>query len=64
MDGDLTADQVDRIYHLFAESGITYLSVGEHASLRAYHDTILALQVDGSWTIGPASEGAGESEIG
>jgi putative ATP-binding cassette transporter len=59
MDGDLTPEQISHVYHLFADSGISYLSVGEHASLHAYHDTVLTLRRDGTWQVSTATEGAG-----
>ena len=51
MDGDLSSEQVDHIYDLFSESGISYLTVGEHASLHAHHEATLSLGGDGSWQV-------------
>jgi vitamin B12/bleomycin/antimicrobial peptide transport system ATP-binding/permease protein len=59
MDGDLTSEQVDHIYDLFSESGISYLTVGEHASLHAHHDITLSLGAGGSWQVIPVKEVAG-----
>jgi ABC-type uncharacterized transport system fused permease/ATPase subunit len=47
----LSADQVEHLYHLLAESSITYLSVGEEHGLLAYHDTVLELRDNGEWRI-------------
>ena len=44
------------------ESGISYLTVGEHASLHAHHDTILSLAGDGSWQVIAATEDARRSK--
>ena len=59
MDGDLSSDQIAHIYQLFAESGISYLTVGEQAGLHAYHHSTLLLRGDGSWQVVPAKEAAG-----
>jgi vitamin B12/bleomycin/antimicrobial peptide transport system ATP-binding/permease protein len=59
MDGDLTPEQVEHVYDLFGQSGISYLTVGEHASLHAHHDITLSVRGDGTWEIVPVSETAG-----
>ena len=59
MDGDLTSDQIDHVYELFTQSGISYLTVGEHARLDAHHDITLSLRGDGSWQIVADNEAAG-----
>jgi vitamin B12/bleomycin/antimicrobial peptide transport system ATP-binding/permease protein len=59
MDGDLAPDRITHIYHLFAESGISYLTVAEHSSLHAHHDATLSLGGDGSWQMIPTTEAAG-----
>jgi putative ATP-binding cassette transporter len=51
MDGDLTLDQVEHVYRLLSDAGITYLTVGENDHLRAFHDTILELNGGGAWRI-------------
>jgi putative ATP-binding cassette transporter len=59
MDGDLTSDQIDHVYDLLNESGITYLTVGEHIRLHAHHDMTLSMRGDGSWQVLPADEADG-----
>ena len=54
MDNDLTPDRVVHIYRLLADSGISYLSVGDHDSLRAHHDIVLSLADDGTWDLSQA----------
>ena len=55
MDGDLTPEQIAHVYRLLADAGISYLSVGEHASLRAHHDIVLSIQDDGTVADQPRS---------
>ena len=54
MDGDLSPEQIAHVYDLFSESGISYLTAGEHASLHAHHDATLSIPGDGSWQFNPA----------
>jgi ABC-type uncharacterized transport system fused permease/ATPase subunit len=49
MDGELTHDQVELVYHLLSEAGITYLTIGDNDHLKAFHDTILELNGAGAW---------------
>ncbi len=58
MDGELTPDQIDHVYDLFTESGISCLTAGEHDSLHKHHDTVLTLRMDGSWQIDPDENAA------
>jgi vitamin B12/bleomycin/antimicrobial peptide transport system ATP-binding/permease protein len=42
------------VYHLLAESGISYISVGERQpSLLASHDTLVEVRPDGTWSAEP-----------
>ena len=52
MDGDLTLGP-DRAHlpDCSSESGISYLSVGDHDSLDAHHEIVLTLGDDGAWEI-------------
>jgi putative ATP-binding cassette transporter len=46
------------LYRLLAQTGITYVSVGEsQPSLLQTHDTVLELHSDGTWTAGPVKDG-------
>jgi vitamin B12/bleomycin/antimicrobial peptide transport system ATP-binding/permease protein len=49
MDGELTWDQVEQVYHVLSDSGISYLTIGDNDQLRAFHDTILQLNGGGAW---------------
>ena len=51
--GDLGAEQVGMLYRLLEESSISYLSIGDRRSLRAYHDTELEIQGEGRWQLTP-----------
>ena len=44
------------VYELLSHTSITYISVGDHAYLRDFHDNVMELADDGKWTIGPARE--------
>jgi putative ATP-binding cassette transporter len=59
MDGDLTPEQIEHIYKVFTDSGISYLTIGDHSQLHAHHDATLSLGADGSWKLKPATEPAG-----
>ncbi len=50
----LSVSRVKHIYQLLSATSITYITVGEHAMLRDYHDNVLELQDEGRWTTGPA----------
>jgi putative ATP-binding cassette transporter len=54
MDGDLSQEQVAELYHLLKEAAISYLSVGDHHNLLAYHDTVLEILGEGRWQTAPA----------
>jgi vitamin B12/bleomycin/antimicrobial peptide transport system ATP-binding/permease protein len=46
------------VYRLLANTGISYLSIGERQpSLLDSHDTLLELRPDGSWAAGPIAAG-------
>jgi putative ATP-binding cassette transporter len=51
MDGELTPDQIDHIYQVLTDAGISYLSVGDHHRLGVHHDATLKLSDDGTWEI-------------
>ena len=50
----LSLSRVKHIYNVLSTTPITYLTLGEHPSLRNYHDNVLELAEDGTWTFGPA----------
>jgi putative ATP-binding cassette transporter len=54
----LSPSRVKHIYDVLAQSPISYVSVGDQAILRDYHDAVLDLQDEGRWTVGPAREPA------
>lgn len=49
----LDLDMEQLLYEAAVERGITLVSVGHRASLRAYHHRLLRLNGDGSWTMEP-----------
>jgi putative ATP-binding cassette transporter len=57
--GELSPEQVERVYRLFADSSITYLSIGDLEPLAKYHAIVLQLNGDGSWRSDPAPKPAG-----
>jgi len=50
----LSLSRVKHIYTILSSTPITYLSVGDHPSLRNYHDNVLELLEDGLWTLNTA----------
>ena len=46
-------DMEQQLYNAAVEKGITLVSVGHRASLRAFHQQLLHLKGDGSWTLEP-----------
>ena len=50
----LSLSRVKHIYTILSSTPITYITVGDHPSLRNYHDNVLELQDTGEWTVGPA----------
>ncbi len=62
--GSLDGEHLRRLYGALARSPITYVSVGDHASLARYHNMRLDLHGDGSWALAPtaaASTGSGST---
>jgi len=57
MEGELTPERVEHIYRLLADSGISYLSVGDHDSLHAHNDIVLTLGDNGAWDVVPTPDG-------
>jgi putative ATP-binding cassette transporter len=53
MEGELSPEQLARIYGLLAESSISYLSIGDREPLAQYHDMVLELSGDGVWRSNP-----------
>jgi putative ATP-binding cassette transporter len=52
----LSERQRVELYQLLAQTGITYVSVGDsQPSLLQTHDTMLGLHSDGTWTTGPVN---------
>jgi putative ATP-binding cassette transporter len=49
--GDLSPEQVARMYAMLAESSISYLSIGDTQPLAQYHDRVLVLSDDGGWRL-------------
>ena len=50
----LSLSRVKHVYTVLSATPITYISVGDHPSLRNYHDNVLELLDDGLWTLAPA----------
>ncbi len=51
----LSLSRVKHIYLILSATPITYITLGDHPSLRNYHDNVLELSDDGSWTFGAAA---------
>ena len=51
----LSLSRVKHIYTVLSSTPITYLTLGEHPVLRNYHDNVLELSDDATWTFGPAA---------
>ncbi|MGH7227182.1 MAG: ABC transporter ATP-binding protein, partial [Gemmataceae bacterium] len=47
----LSAERVRNLYGLLARTATTYLSVGSGQPLLDYHDRLLRLHGDGTWTV-------------
>jgi len=54
----LSLSRVKHIYTILSATPITYITVGDHPSLRNYHDNILEIQDDGQWSVAPAMQPA------
>ena len=54
----LSTARARHVYELLSHTSITYISIGDHPSLRDFHDNVMELADDGQWTIGPAREQA------
>jgi len=52
----LSTARARHVYELLSHTSITYISVGDQAYLRDFHDNVMELQEDGKWTTGPARE--------
>jgi putative ATP-binding cassette transporter len=52
----LSTARARHVYELLSHTSITYISVGDQAYLRDFHDNVMELQEDGKWTYGPARE--------
>ncbi len=52
----LPAERVRNLYELLARTGITYLSAISEPDLLEYHDQLLQLQRDGTWTATETAE--------
>ena len=50
----LSTSRARHVYDLISRTSITYISVGDQAYLRDFHDNVLDLLEDGKWTYGPA----------
>lgn len=44
------------LYEHLRSLGFSYVSVGHRSTLREFHDHLLTLHADGTWTLGPAEE--------
>ena len=49
MGGDLSQEQIGKIYGLLKEASISYLTVGDRHHLMVYHDRVLEVQGEGNW---------------
>jgi putative ATP-binding cassette transporter len=54
----LADDQVEHLYHVLSEAGITYLSIGESDRLASYHHALLELEDDGRWHLAASPDGS------
>ena len=52
----LSTARARHVYELLSHTSITYISVGDQAYLRDFHDNVMELQEDGKWTVAPARE--------
>lgn len=52
----LSTARARHVYELLSHTSITYISVGDQAFLRDFHDNVMELQDDGKWTVAPARE--------
>jgi ABC-type uncharacterized transport system fused permease/ATPase subunit len=52
----LSTARARHVYELLSHTSITYISVGDQAYLRDFHDNVMELHEDGKWTVGPARE--------
>ena len=50
----LSTARARHVYELLSHTSITYVSVGDQAFLRDFHDNVMELQEDGKWSVGPA----------
>ncbi len=53
MDGDLSPDQVKRLYKMLAAERITAISIGDRHNLQPFHDSLLELPGEGKWRVVP-----------
>ena len=47
----LSIDVEDELYNMCLDLGVTLISVGHRDTLKAYHNSLLSLEHDGSWSI-------------
>ena len=52
----LSTSRARHVYELLSHTSITYISVGDQASLRDFHDNVMELLDEGKWTVGLANE--------
>ncbi len=49
--GELNAEQIDKVYRLFREASISYVSIGDSHRLEPYHDQVLIVRGEGRWDV-------------
>ena len=52
----LSTSRARHVYELLSYTEITYISIGDQAYLRDFHDNAMELLDDGKWTYGPAKQ--------
>jgi vitamin B12/bleomycin/antimicrobial peptide transport system ATP-binding/permease protein len=52
----LSTSRARHVYELLSYTEITYISIGDQAYLRDFHDNVMELLDDGKWTYGPAKQ--------
>jgi putative ATP-binding cassette transporter len=54
----LKPQRCEQLYQTLSHTAISYITVGDHAPLREYHDMVLELHPDGQWNLEPAHRAA------
>ena len=54
----LTVSRVHLLYDALDRTKTSYISIGDHPTLREYHDMVLDLDAEGFWKVEPSKTGA------